>query len=161
MIGTDISPNQPTWVPPNVRFELDDATQDWIYAANDFDYIHMRYLLGSIPDWRRLLKQAFRCCKPGGYVESLEVSCIYESDDGSVKEGSPMDQWGKVYVEAGKKFGRPFDVVPAGIVQDAFRHAGFVDIVEWEFKVWALSSQRCRLGHWVFVLTAEKLTSEA
>jgi predicted O-methyltransferase YrrM len=27
--GTDLSPTQPTWVPSNVKFEVDDFTEDW------------------------------------------------------------------------------------------------------------------------------------
>lgn len=135
VIGTDISPSQPPWVPPNLHFELDDATKNWAFERNEFDYIHMRYLLGSIADWPGLLRQAFRCCKPGGYVESYESSCNFKSDDGTVVEGSALDQWGKVFVEAGKKFGRPFDVADTGLVRDAMEKAGFVDIVEWTFKV--------------------------
>ena len=26
VIGTDISPTQPTWIPPNLKFEIKDAT---------------------------------------------------------------------------------------------------------------------------------------
>ena len=26
--GTDVSPIQPVWLPPNVRFEIDDATEE-------------------------------------------------------------------------------------------------------------------------------------
>ncbi|KAK4239582.1 Phosphomethylethanolamine N-methyltransferase [Achaetomium macrosporum] len=138
--GTDISPIQPTWVPPNCKFEMDDATLEWTYADGHFDYIHMRYLFGSIADWPALLRRAYRCCKPGGWVESFEASCVFRSDDGSLVEGSPMDQWGRVFVEAGKRFGRPFDVVGEGLVQDAFRKAGFEEITEWEFK--------CPIGGW-------------
>ncbi|GAB1320927.1 hypothetical protein MFIFM68171_11137 [Madurella fahalii] len=140
VIGTDISPIQPTWVPPNVKFEIDDATVDWAYPNDHFDYIHMRYLIGSISDWPRLLRQAYRCCKPGGYVESYETSCTFDSDDGTLLDGSPMDQWGKVFVEAGKKFGRSFDVVREGIVQESFREAGFEEVTVWEFK--------CPVGRW-------------
>lgn len=140
VIGTDLSPSQPTWIPPNLKFEIDDATQEWTFSENHFDYIHMRYLFGSIADWPKLLKQAYRTCKPGGYVESFEASCVYKSDDGSLKEGSPMDQWGKVFVEAGRKFGRPFDVVGEKIVERAFEEAGFQDIQTWDFK--------CPIGGW-------------
>ncbi|KAK4153508.1 Phosphomethylethanolamine N-methyltransferase [Chaetomidium leptoderma] len=138
--GTDISPIQPTWVPPNLKFEMDDATLDWTYADDHFDYVHMRYLFGSVADWPALLQRAYRCCKPGGHVESFEASCVFRSDDGSLADGTPMDQWGKVFVEAGKKFGRPFDVVGEGLVQDAFEKAGFEAITQWEFK--------CPIGAW-------------
>jgi ubiquinone/menaquinone biosynthesis C-methylase UbiE len=48
--GTDISPIQPSWVPPNLKFEIEDFTEEWTFPGNTFDYIHMRYLYGSVPD---------------------------------------------------------------------------------------------------------------
>lgn len=146
MIGTDISPAQSTWVPPNLTFEIEDATMDWTFPENHFDYVHLRYLFGSIADWPRLLSQAYRVCKPGGYVESYEASCVFRSEDGTLLPGSPLDEWGKVFVEAGKKFGRPFDVVGDGLVQDAFKKAGFSNIVEWEFKVSNYHGCSCQPG---------------
>jgi SAM-dependent methyltransferase len=138
ILGNDLSPIQPTWIPPNLTFELDDLTSPWLHPTNTFDFIHMRCLLGSVPDWHGLLREAHRCCKPGGWAESLEVSCVFRSDDGTLVEGSPMEQWGRVFVEAGRRLGRPFDVVGGGgggIVRDAFVKAGFGEIVEWEYKV--------------------------
>jgi hypothetical protein len=57
VIGTDISPIQPSFVPPNLKFELDDAQLDWTYPPSCFDYIHIRCLMGSINDWPRLYSQ--------------------------------------------------------------------------------------------------------
>ena len=58
IIGVDLSANLPTSVPPNVRFEVDDLEDDWTFAY-PFDYIHSRYMAGSIKDWPRLMKQCF------------------------------------------------------------------------------------------------------
>jgi hypothetical protein len=95
----------------------------------------MCYLFGSIGDWNTLLKHAYKACKPGGYVESFETSCVFKSEDGSLVEGSSMDQWGKVFIEAGRKFGRPFDIVGKNVVDRAFEEAGFEGITKWDFKV--------------------------
>lgn len=57
----DLSPIQPDLVPPNCRFEVDDAQDDWVYPVDYFDFIHMRTLFGSISDWPRLYKQAYTC----------------------------------------------------------------------------------------------------
>ena len=111
VIGTDVSPIQPHWVPPNVKFELDDCNEEWTWAENSFDFINLRFLGGIVTDWYALFRNAYRVCKPGGYVESLGTSCKIESDDGSVKEGSPLDQWGKVFREGGFKLGRTFAVI--------------------------------------------------
>lgn len=150
VIGTDISPIQPSWVPPNIKFEIDDATLEWTFAEDSLDYIHMRYLFGSIADWPGLLREAYRCCAPGGYVESFEPSCVFRSDDGTLNETSPLGQWGKVFVEAGRKFGKPFDVVGDGLQEDAFKKAGFTNITTWDFKVRTPShcaDDRKRLAH--------------
>jgi S-adenosylmethionine synthetase len=36
VIGTDLSPIQPNFVPPNLKFELDDAQLEWTYGENSF-----------------------------------------------------------------------------------------------------------------------------
>lgn len=46
-------------VPPNVRFEVDDIENHWVYRS-EFDYIHARYFAGAIKDWPNLLRQAFK-----------------------------------------------------------------------------------------------------
>jgi hypothetical protein len=60
VLGTDLSPIQPTWVPPNLKFEVDDCEAEWTYPDNHFDYIHIRTLTGCIKDWNRLYTQAMR-----------------------------------------------------------------------------------------------------
>lgn len=59
MIGNDITPIQPSNVPPNLKFLIDDIEEDWAYENTPFDFIHGRYLAGNIKDWPRLCKQAF------------------------------------------------------------------------------------------------------
>lgn len=128
VIGTDVSPIQPSWVPPNVKFELDDCNQEWTWADNTFDFVHMRMLMGVIADWYDIFRQAYRTCKPGGYVETFIGSPQFKSDDGSVKPDSALGQWGKVFSEGGKKFGRTFDGVEEDLQRKGMEAAGFVDI---------------------------------
>jgi SAM-dependent methyltransferase len=135
VIGTDISPIQPGWVPPNLFFEMEDATQPWTFADNSFDYVHMRYLFGSIADWDELFRQAYRVVKPGGFVESFEADALLTSEDGTVVEGSPLDQWGKVFLEGGRKFGRSFAVVNEDLQRKGLQAAGFTNLVQWDFNV--------------------------
>lgn len=34
VMGTDLSLTQPSWVPPNCRFEIDDFNEEWyVYPA--------------------------------------------------------------------------------------------------------------------------------
>jgi hypothetical protein len=60
VIRTDLSPIQPSWIPPNVRFEIDDAQLDWTYPESYFNFIHIRCLMGSISDRPRLFQQAYK-----------------------------------------------------------------------------------------------------
>ena len=60
VLGTDLSPIQPVAVPLNCIFEIDDCTDTWLYQENYFDYIHIRTLFGSIPDWDSIYSQAYR-----------------------------------------------------------------------------------------------------
>ncbi|RPA82277.1 S-adenosyl-L-methionine-dependent methyltransferase [Ascobolus immersus RN42] len=111
VIGTDLSPVQPTWVPPNVKFEIDDFEQEWVFGKK-FDYIHARYLMGGVKDWSVLLKKAFDHLNPGGYVEILEgdVTGGY-SEDGTF-EGSPVDQYTKELHKAALALGTSLAEAP-------------------------------------------------
>jgi hypothetical protein len=55
-------------VPPNVRFQIDDATQEWAFPRNSFDFIHIRGLAGSIKDWPELLRQSYVYALPRGHL---------------------------------------------------------------------------------------------
>ena len=96
------------------------------------------------------MKRAFEACKPGGYIESMEPSVFLESDDGSVTDQMAMGQWGKLFVEGSRKFGRSFEVYQKGIVRAALEAAGFVDIQETTLKTpiggWAKDPKLKELG---------------
>lgn len=49
VFGNDLSPFQPSWVPMNVEFEVDDCESEWPRRP-PFDFIHPRYMAGSISD---------------------------------------------------------------------------------------------------------------
>ncbi|KAL0941445.1 Phosphoethanolamine N-methyltransferase 3-like protein 1 [Colletotrichum truncatum] len=152
--GTDLSPIQPAWVPPNVLFEIDDCTQPWTWNPNTFDFVHIRYLFGAIIDWTALFKEAFRACKPGGWVQSGEAEVEFHSDDDSIPADSAMKTlWWRLYTEGGEKLGRPFDVISKGLQRKGLEDAGFVDIVEEKFKLpvggWAADPKLAEVGRYV------------
>ena len=95
----------------------------------------MRWLVGSIDDWNRLFKQAFDALAPGGWLESYEMSTLWESDDGSVTDKTALGQWGKIYIEGGRQSGRTFTVVYDELQRKAMEAAGFVDIQERNIRV--------------------------
>ncbi|KAF4998317.1 hypothetical protein FDECE_11834 [Fusarium decemcellulare] len=115
--------------------EIKDCTHTWTFDDNSIDYTHMRYLIGSIKDWPSLMKQAFRVCKPGGYVESYKGSPDIESNDDTVPEGSAMADWGPIFKKAGVKIGRPFTVLHEDLARGTMKEAEFVDIESRDFKI--------------------------
>jgi len=60
---------------------------------------------------------------------------MFASDDGSVAEGSAMAQWGRVYWEAGRKWGRTFRVYEDDVQRRCMLEAGFVDVVVTDYKM--------------------------
>ena len=114
---------------------MEDCDEPWSFDDNSIDFVHMRYLTGSIKDWYLLLENAYQCITPGGYVESYEAAPYYYSDDRSVTNKSALAQWGRFFVEGGKKINRTFTMVPDGLQREAMEKAGFVDIEEKNIRV--------------------------
>lgn len=132
VLGTDIAPIQPSWVPPNCTFLIDDCEQDWQFRTR-FDYIHSRDCYMSVRDWPRLVQQAFAHLKPGGW---LELGCVIpypESDDGTLPADSGYFQLCETMVEVGKAFDAPLDTPLR--YGELLREGGFVGVEERVFKM--------------------------
>ncbi|WKT54415.1 hypothetical protein QSH57_004999 [Fusarium oxysporum f. sp. vasinfectum] len=78
VIGIDISPIIPNWVPPNLKFQIDDCDREWTFKESSFDYIHARDLNGSV-SWREFSKEVFRALAPGGVAEFHEGPIEFRS----------------------------------------------------------------------------------
>jgi trans-aconitate methyltransferase len=134
ILGTDLSPIQPSWAPPNCRFFIDDAESDWAFSpAEAFDYIHARSLGGGIADWPRLLRQAYTHLKPGGWFEAQEFETWVLSDDGTHTTASSILDWQDRLNEASTQFGKPMNV--ASRLEEWLMDAGFVNVVDDKYKV--------------------------
>ncbi len=152
VIGTDLSPIQyanpnaylrprtntplrPQWVPPNCKFELEDASEDWTFPDNTFDYIHIRCMLGCIKDWAQVYRECMRCLKPGGWLEHTDMSVHVTSDDGSVPPDSAWTLWKDVFYEAGEKIGRTFKITEGDNYVRWMQEAGFSDVQTQNMKL--------------------------
>lgn len=124
--------------------EIEDCTREWTFRESDFDFVHIRYLLGCIPDWEVFFKEAFKVLKPGGYLESYEASPRVYSDDGTLSDKDAIAQWGPLFIEGGKAIGRSFTIVDDGTQKEAMEKAGFVDIQEKLIKVSPSTSVICK-----------------
>ncbi len=60
VLGIDISPIQPEWLPPNCRFEINDMEQPWTWDENSFDFIFARDLIITVRDYPKLVDRIYR-----------------------------------------------------------------------------------------------------
>ncbi|CCX05523.1 Similar to Demethylmenaquinone methyltransferase; acc. no. Q9RRT0 [Pyronema omphalodes CBS 100304] len=105
VIGTDLSPIQPSWMPTNCRFEVDDATLDWTFKSDFFDFIHARNISTGVNSWEHLTSEMMRCTTPGGYVELRELNIDIFCDDGSMKPDNALKVWTDLMRESLIKMG--------------------------------------------------------
>ncbi|KAK3356309.1 S-adenosyl-L-methionine-dependent methyltransferase [Lasiosphaeria hispida] len=138
--GTDISPIQPPWAPPNCKFELDDASLEWTFADNSFDYIHITQLIGCIEDWPKLYRQAYRCLKPGGWIEHTDFTVRVLTDDNSVPKDDPYKMWNQFFEQATEKTGRSFHLAEENKLADWLKESGFPSV--------QVENYRVPIGHW-------------
>ena len=164
IIGTDISPTQASWVPPNVRFEMEDATQPWTFEDNTFDFVHSRWLVGCLTDWNEYVAQAYRVTKPGGWIELVETSIDHTTDDGSVTPDMALHGWGDLFAEAGRKMGRPTDVVKQGLLVRALQAAGYTDVTSQKLKMpstgWPADPHLRQIGQFAHAAMEQDLEGE-
>ncbi|KAL3461116.1 S-adenosyl-L-methionine-dependent methyltransferase [Aspergillus heterothallicus] len=150
VIGTDLSPIQPSFVPPNLRFEIDDANEMWTYPPDHFDLVHVRALYGSISDWPTFYREALKALRPGAWLDQLEMSIQFRSDDDTVTDEHVLSVWSKTFIEAGDKFGKTFQI--AERAKGYMQEAGFVNITEQRFKLpigsWSKDKKLKKLGLW-------------
>ncbi|KAI9897391.1 hypothetical protein N3K66_007247 [Trichothecium roseum] len=132
IVGNDLSPIQPEWAPPNVRFYVDDIENDWEEPVQ-YDYIHCRYMAGAVKDWPRLIRQIYGALKPGGWVELQESANTLYSEDGSLEPNNPMVQMMDNLMLACEKIGRTMD--PAPSFKQWVHEAGFDGVQQQRFKL--------------------------
>jgi len=134
VVGTDLSPIQPTWVPPNLKFYIDDVESEWVYSPSEaFDFIHCRTMSGSVSDWNQLIAQCYTHVVPGGWVEFQEPLALCESDDGTLEKAVDICRWQELCNEAAAGFKK--DLCVGDTLKQRMLDAGFVDVQEKLVKV--------------------------
>ncbi|KAI5796057.1 S-adenosyl-L-methionine-dependent methyltransferase [Pyronema domesticum] len=126
VIGIDLSPIQPSWVPANCRFEVDDAMQDWTFKSNWFDLIHIRNCSTGISNWDHLASEMYRCTASGGYVELCEADMGIHCDDGTMADDNPL----KIYAGNLQSSFIQMDRPPRDMefYENLIKKAGFEDV---------------------------------
>lgn len=59
VLGLDLSPIQPQWMPPNVRFMVDDVEDEWANGSG-WDFAHFRSMALVLRDPQKAVDQTFR-----------------------------------------------------------------------------------------------------
>ncbi|KAF3025221.1 hypothetical protein E8E15_004592 [Penicillium rubens] len=162
IIGTDLSPVQPTEVPPNVHFLIDDATEEeWLWKKNYFDFIHIGHMTGAMPSFKRLLRQAFKHLKPGAYIECHELDPKPKCDDGTMppenQDGGysafAIHDWVDLNVRSSRDADPPRQFRIAHRIAQWMREIGFVDVESRLFKIpmnpWPEDEKLKAIGTWI------------
>lgn len=124
-LGNDLSPIQPSWVPPNVKFEVDDIESRWLYSC-PHDFIFCRNLGFAVSDWPRLVRQAFENVRPGGWVEFQDFDMEMYAEDASFKRGCDTDTYLRLLMEASRKVGK--EPSPGPKLEGWVKEAGFENV---------------------------------
>ncbi|KAL1836286.1 hypothetical protein VTJ49DRAFT_5332 [Mycothermus thermophilus] len=137
IIGTDLSPIQPAFVPPNVRFFIEDSGEDWDYTPT-FDFIHTRMTISCWSDMRRqIIQRAFDHLRPGGWLECqempIEMACDDDSLDAARSAGHPFVRWEDEFAAVSRLADRQASIGPE--LKDWMREVGFVDVSEVMLKI--------------------------
>ncbi|KAL8939647.1 MAG: hypothetical protein Q9216_003255, partial [Gyalolechia sp. 2 TL-2023] len=122
ILGNDLSPIQPHWVPPNVRFEVDDVEDDWAYHQ-PFDYIHCRMMGNAIKDWPKLHRQCYEHVKPGGWAEFIDLDLTWTSPDGTLHEEHAGKKFNNVFIKTCRDAG--IEACPGLYLEGWMKDAGF------------------------------------
>ena len=119
-------------MPPNVKFEIDDAEESWTFRE-PFDFVHLRYLATAIQDWPKLAQQAYDFTKPGGFVEFQDFDLTYYSEDGSLTKDQNIDKWITELLEGVRSFQR--EPSPGPILEKLVKDTGFENVTTEKYKL--------------------------
>ncbi|CZR66026.1 related to methyltransferase [Phialocephala subalpina] len=133
ILGVDLSPIQPSWVPPNVRLMVDDVESPWLYPRHHFDYIHSRHMVMAIRDWPKLMRQALEHLKPGGWMEMQEIHYRPYCHDGSMPPDHLVAEYWSLVSDGLASLGVNSDATI--LLADMMRDAGFTNVTTRIFHV--------------------------
>ncbi|KAI0011878.1 S-adenosyl-L-methionine-dependent methyltransferase [Xylariaceae sp. FL0662B] len=137
VVGCDLSPIQPIWVPSNVTFVIDDVTDEWAHG-DDWDLVHIRQMLPFMHNAVWLVGEITHHLRLGGWIEVQEYGGIIKCDDGTMPADSLIVHFYELITETMGKRNTRWTV--ANDLGEHLRQAGFVNIQCRKIK--------CPIGVW-------------
>ncbi|KAK2674582.1 hypothetical protein RAB80_009566 [Fusarium oxysporum f. sp. vasinfectum] len=138
VIGIDLSPIQPSFVPPNVQFQIDDV------------YDGLARQLATV------LRTKFHASE-SRWLDGGRGHPPPTSDDGTMAPETALYKWSKLLLEATEKMGRPFGETMTYKTQ--MEAAGFRNVTQrvfkWPQNGWPRDPKYKELGSW----TLENISS--
>ncbi|PVH70692.1 S-adenosyl-L-methionine-dependent methyltransferase, partial [Cadophora sp. DSE1049] len=152
VLGTDLSPIQPIWIPPNLKFTVDDFNhpppgRDTIEGT--WDFIHARELMGGVRYWPKLIEDSFQALEAGGWLELAEWNFHFLGED----VPPILNRWAETMIKAGEKNGMTFDM--CGGLERWMKERGFVNVIKTTYQVpfgrWPADRKQRLLGNWNYL----------
>jgi SAM-dependent methyltransferase len=125
VLGIDLSPIQPTWIPPNCKFLVDDCEDEWLNGS-DWDMVHFRTMVSILKDVPKVMRASFAALKPGGCLELQELEAFPHCDDGTMSENDALVYLYVKAIEGMATFG--MDITRPRNMESTLAEAGFVKI---------------------------------
>lgn len=158
VLGIDLSPIQPAFVPPNCKFEVDDWELEWTFKQK-FDVVHGRMMVTSMADPQGLFRKAYDSMAPGGWFELQDLYMPILSDDGTMPKDCAWQKWNDIFGDAVKKLGRDYSW--AVKYKEWMEQIGFENVRELKYKIpintWPKDRFMKRLGEWNLINMIEGL----
>ncbi|KAF6817437.1 TAM domain methyltransferase [Colletotrichum sojae] len=149
VVGVDISPVQPEFMPPNCSFEIDDIEKPWTWSKK-FDFIFSRTLAGSILDPANLVDSIYKQLEPGGWFEAQDISMQPHTDDDTIPQDSSLARWAAEVVDAMEQIGRTLRL--SAMWRQLLIDRGFEDVREtiykWPTNTWPRDRMMKDIGGW-------------
>jgi SAM-dependent methyltransferase len=128
VVGIDLSPIQPTLVPPNLQFEIMDAEDVWEGFEQNFDLIHTQFMNGvSIRSWDFFYQQALLSLVSHGWVENQEVDMSFRCDESSPPADSAYMRWAELWNEGLENLGLTGRCYPERM-EEKMKSMGFINV---------------------------------
>ena len=136
--NTDLAPDPPRSLPPNVHLYVDDFEYPWTWPLDHFDFIHRRDLAGSVSDELDLFSKCFHYLKPGGWIEFEELDDHPHCEDGSLTPNHALTTLYRLLDSAASAKG--VSLRSGAALEEYARRSGFVNV--------QVVGKRLHLGPW-------------